>query len=171
MNAFFRKLRWLTRRSDKEAELQEELRFHLEEEAEHAEARDRRGRGALGGTPRAGQPGAGAGEHPRRLGVGVPGASGPRRQPRAAPVRRNPTFSAIAIATLALGIGGMTAMFSAFDSVLIRPLPYADADRLVMIWNESGKTDVTTSTWPRRPNGSNGAGSTQCSPISPQPAR
>jgi hypothetical protein len=51
-------------------------------------------------------------------------------------VRRNPSFSAIAIATLALGTGGMTAMFSAFDAVLVRPLPYADADRLVMIWDD-----------------------------------
>ena len=38
----------------------------------------------------------------------------------------------------------MTAMFSAFDAVLIRPLPYADADRLVMIWDEMGETDVTS---------------------------
>ncbi len=38
-------------------------------------------------------------------------------------VRRNPAFSALAIATLALGIGGITAMFSVFDAVLIRPLP------------------------------------------------
>src|SRR5437016_5626249 len=51
-------------------------------------------------------------------------------------VRRNPGFSAIAIATLALGIGGITAMFSAFDTILIRPLPYADAGRLVMVWDD-----------------------------------
>ena len=60
-------------------------------------------------------------------------------------VRRNPSFSAIAIATLALGIGGTTAMFSVFDAVLVRPLPYADADRLVMVWDwETGETDVTS---------------------------
>ena len=49
MNSFFRKLRWLTRRSDKEAELREELQFHLEEEAE--QRRRRRidgGRGPMG---------------------------------------------------------------------------------------------------------------------------
>jgi putative ABC transport system permease protein len=51
-------------------------------------------------------------------------------------VRRNPAFSGIAIATLALGIGVNTAMFSAVDAVLIRPLPYVDAGRLVMIWDE-----------------------------------
>jgi predicted permease len=56
-------------------------------------------------------------------------------------VARNPGFSAIAIATLALGIGVNTAMFSAFDAVLIRPLPYADADRLVMIWDEMKKLE------------------------------
>jgi len=53
-------------------------------------------------------------------------------------IRRNPSFSAIAIATLALGIGGIAAMFSAFDTVLIRPLPYTNADRLVMIWLDMG---------------------------------
>jgi putative ABC transport system permease protein len=59
-------------------------------------------------------------------------------------VRRNPVFFGIAVATLALGIGGMTAMFSAFDAVLIRPMPYTEADRLVMIWDAMGKTDVTS---------------------------
>jgi hypothetical protein len=59
-------------------------------------------------------------------------------------LRRNPAFSGVAIATLALGIGGITAMFSTFDAVLIRPLPYADADRLVMIWDALAKTDITS---------------------------
>src|SRR5215470_12735850 len=57
---------------------------------------------------------------------------------------RNPGFSVIAIATLALGIGGITAMFSAFDAILIRPLPYAAADRLVMIWDYMDKADVSS---------------------------
>src|SRR5262245_19608189 len=56
-------------------------------------------------------------------------------------VRRNPAFSAIAIMTLALGIGGVTAMFSAFDTILIRPLPYADAGRLVMVWDDMSKSE------------------------------
>jgi putative ABC transport system permease protein len=55
-------------------------------------------------------------------------------------VRRNPAFSVIAITTLALGIGGITAIFSAFDTILIRPLPYADADRLVMVWDDMSKS-------------------------------
>jgi putative ABC transport system permease protein len=55
-------------------------------------------------------------------------------------IRRTPAFSAIAIATLALGIGVNTAMFSAVDAVLIRPLPYQDAGRLVMVWDDARRT-------------------------------
>src|SRR5260370_862415 len=51
-------------------------------------------------------------------------------------VRRNPSFSAIAIGTLALGIGGVAAVFGAVDAVLIRPLPYAGEERLVTLWDD-----------------------------------
>ena len=145
MNSFFRKLRWLTRRSDKEAELREELQLHLEEEAEQrqgdglaeGEARwaARRELGNLAlveENTRAAWGWTRLEQFARDAGYGL-------RQ-----VRRNPMFSGIAIATLALGIGGITAMFSVCDAVLIRPLPYVDADRLVMIWNDMGKTDVTS---------------------------
>jgi Acidobacterial duplicated orphan permease len=63
-------------------------------------------------------------------------------------LRRNPGFAAVAIATLALGIGGLTAMFSAFDTILIRPLPYADPDRLVMVWDDLSKSDDRTKSDP-----------------------
>jgi hypothetical protein len=52
-------------------------------------------------------------------------------------LRRTPVFTAVAVMTLALGIGANTAIFSAIDTVLIRQLPYGEPDRLVMIWEEA----------------------------------
>jgi predicted permease len=145
MSSFFRKLGWLARRPDKEAELRQELEFHLEEESE-----DRLGRGLaeeqarwaarrdLGNLAQV-QDGTRAAWGWARLEEFVRDAGYGLRQ-----LRRNPLFAALAIATLALGIGGIAAIFSAFDAVLIRPMPYAHADRLVMLWDNMSKSDVAT---------------------------
>ena len=50
-------------------------------------------------------------------------------------LRRTPAFTAAVILTLALGIGANTAIFAVIDSILIRPLPYPQAEALVSVWH------------------------------------
>ena len=138
-------MRWIVRRNQAERELNEELETFVDmaaadqirDGATTGEAR-RRAAIQLGGLEQAKERVRG-GRHGAWLDAAGRDIRFALRQ-----VRRNPTFSAIAIATLALGIGGVAAIFSAFDAVLIRPLPYTDADRLVMIWDEMTGSDITT---------------------------
>src|SRR5271155_4102646 len=52
---------------------------------------------------------------------------------------RNPGFVVVAMLTLALGIGANTTIFSVINNTLLKPLPFPDGDRLVLVWETFGK--------------------------------
>src|SRR5215475_5655688 len=52
-------------------------------------------------------------------------------------LRRSPAFAVAAVLSLAIGIGANTAVFSVANALLLRPLPYADADRIAILWQRS----------------------------------
>lgn len=62
---------------------------------------------------------------------------------------RRPGFAAVAVATLALGIGTTTAIFAVTDRVLLRPVPYADPGTLAVVW-ETPPNHPCRSCMPRR---------------------
>src|ERR1043165_4792076 len=61
--------------------------------------------------------------------------------------KRSPMVSAVIVASLAIGIGANSAVFSVVNALLIKPLPYPDADRLTVLWLRSPGINIPQD-WP-----------------------
>src|SRR5438034_6564662 len=134
MTSFFRKLSWLMRRPRKEAELEEELRFHLDEEAEQRQAEGLSteqarwaARRDLGNVALL--------QESTRATWGWTSLEQLGQDLRYAfrTMGSNRLFTLLAVMSLALGIGANTAIYSFMDWILMRSLPVHDPDSLVVM--------------------------------------
>jgi macrolide transport system ATP-binding/permease protein len=155
MKAFFRKLRWLAERRRKEAELREELEFHLEEEADERRAAGvaedearRAARRELGNLMLV--------EEDTRAAWGWTTVERLAQDLRYGwrTMAANRLFTLLAVVTLGLGIGANTAIYSFMDAILVRSLPVGDPESLVVLnWHAKADRRVSVmhamsgSTW------------------------
>jgi hypothetical protein len=136
-------INFLFRRTRIEREMEEELRYHIQDRADdleksglsHAEA-ERQARLEFGGYQRFKE------ECREALGTRLLGGLTTDIRYGLRQLRRNPAFTAVAIITLALGIGANTAIFSVIDAVVLHPLPYQDPGRLVDVHQVPAGADV-----------------------------
>lgn len=137
---------WRERRGEDEA-VREEMRFHIEQETERnirrglpPEQARREALVAFGGVER-------FREHVReeRTGSGFSELAGDVRYGFRS-LSKAPTFAAVAVLTLGLGIGASAAIFGLVDGILLRPLPYDDPDELVLAYQENPEQGISRGT-------------------------
>jgi predicted permease len=128
-------LRAILRRTRVEQELNDEIQHHFQRQIDEglktglsSAAAERAARRTLGNVESAKQQ-----VREARAGAWLDQLGRDLRFGARAMVRR-PGFTCLAVSTIALGIGATTAIFSVADSVLFKPLPFLDADRLVSVW-------------------------------------
>ena len=154
LNDFWYRLRALFRRGTMETELDEELRAHVEHEADKyvqsGLSRDealRKARLEFGGLEQV--------KEECRDARGVTMIENTIKDLRysARMLRKNPVFTVVAVATLALGIGANTAIFSLLDAVMLRFLPVEKPEELVQLlrrspkWGGEGTSSFTNPLW------------------------
>src|SRR3954465_8916935 len=143
MARLLRRARWLTRRQSVEAAMNDEMRYHIE--CDIAE-RVRGGMSAVEARRTAPRDFGGL-EAYKDAGRDARGISLVDELSRDAAyavrvLRQHPGFATAVILTLALGIGCTSAIFSLVDAILLRPLPYADPNRLVVLWERNDTRKV-----------------------------
>ncbi len=142
------RLRALFSKKAMDQELSEELRFHFEHEVEKyrregmsVDAAKRRARLAFGGQEQIRED-----CHDAR-GVSLLEATIQDGRYSLRAMRKNPGFFSIAALTLALGIGASIAVFSLVNTILLKPLPYPNANRVVMLWREGPLAGIGDMPW------------------------
>lgn len=149
LNDFFFRIRHLLRRDKAEGELEQELRFHRERQLEKYM-----------------KSGLGEAEALRRLRMNFGGLDQVKEECQDAwgtrlfetllqdlrygsrVLRKSPGFTVIALLTLALGIGANTAIFSILYGILLRPLPYKDASRLIVLHETTPRVGTVSVSYP-----------------------
>jgi predicted permease len=137
------RLRALFRRTTVEREIDEELRFHLDHQVDSYVARGlgreeavRRVRLEFGGLDQVKE------EYRDALGVRLIDSFFRDARLALRQFRTHPTFALVTVLVLGLGTGAATAVFTIVDSVVLRPLPYAQPDRLVTLWDAHAERGV-----------------------------